>query len=780
MKHQAWKAALVIGAVLVVAYFALPTMTLQNVAYSILSLGSVVGILIGVHWNRPANRTGWYLIAAAGLCFSLGDDLFSLYQSLWHVSVPLPSYADVLYLGGYPFLFAGVLRLTRGASRSFWREENVDAAIVSMGVLALSWQFLMDSYVHDPTLSTFGMLVNLAYPIMDVALVFIVLRAILFRQSRSGFLMILAAAMLTMFVADFTYDVMTLHNSYTTGNIIDALFLLEYVLVAVAALHPSVASAPIAPASVGVESVRGSSGNGGHLPVVLVAGFIAPAILVVASALHQKVNVIALGIVCIVVFALIALRLSWLVERLSRQARLLEENLLELTVAHVHRDELEANLRHQTLHDPLTGLANRMLFEDRLSQARQRSSRQGGLDAVLMIDLDDFKGVNDAHGHFVGDQLLVALAHRLEQVTRSSDTLCRFGGDEFLYLAEGLHDRSEADTICERLIGELVEPFTFGDLNFEQHASIGVVICDAPAESNAEYIRDADAAMYEAKRLRKGHHVVFTPSMHNEALSVFSLTQELRLALQKRDLTMHYQPILDLNTLGIVGFEALMRWPHAQRGWVPPDAFIPLAEQSELIVELGSFALRESVSVAETWERPEALGGAPFLTVNLSPRQLHDVNLIDMVKDVLAQSALTPDRLIFEITERAALMNIDDTMLVLNRLRNLGVALALDDFGTGYSSLSYLTMLRPEIIKIDRSFVAPPHPGHDSETLLETIVSLGHKLGITMLAEGIETNEQLEHLKILGCELGQGYLFARAMPALEVPSMLGRSSVTPH
>lgn len=780
MKHQAWKAALVIGAVLVSAYFALPNVMSQNVAYSILGLGSVVGILIGAHWNRPANRTGWYLVAAAGLCFSLGDDLLSLYQPLWHVSVPFPSYADALYLGGYPFLFAGVLRLTRGASRSFWREETVDAAIVSMGVLAVSWQFLMDRYVYDSTLSTFGMLVNLAYPIMDVALVFIVLRAILFRPSRSGFLMILAAAMLTMFVADFTYDVMTLHNSYTTGNVVDALFLMEYVLVAVAALHPSVASAPKAAGGVDDEAVRGSSGNRGRLPVVLVAGFISPLILVVATALHQKVNVFALGIFCIVVFALIALRLSWLVGRLSRQARLLEENLLELTVAHIHRDELEANLRRQTLHDPLTGLANRTLFEDRLSQARERSSRQGGLDAVLMIDLDDFKGVNDAHGHFVGDQLLVALAHRLERVTRSSDTLCRFGGDEFLYLAESLDDRLEAETICERLIEELVEPFAFGDLNFEQHASIGVVICDSPAVSNAEYIRDADAAMYEAKRLRKGHHVVFTPSMHNEALSVFSLTQELRSALQKRDLTMHYQPILDLNTLRVVGFEALMRWPHAQRDWVPPDVFIPLAEQSELIVDLGSFALRESVSVAATWERPESLGGAPFLTVNLSPRQLHDVNLIPMVKDVLAQSALTPDRLIIEITERAALVNIDDTMSVLNRLRTLGVGLALDDFGTGYSSLSYLAMLRPEIIKIDRSFVAPHHPGHDSEALLETIVSLGHKLGITMLAEGIETKEQLEHLKLLGCELGQGYLFARAIPALDVPPMLGRTSVNPH
>ena len=779
MRLQAWKTVLVVGAILVAFYFALPGVFAQNVAYSALGLGSVVVILVGVRWHRPVERLGWYLVAAAGLCFTLGDDVLSLYQSVLHVNAPFPSYADALYLSGYPFLFAGVLRLARGASRAFWREENADAALVSIGVLAMSWQFLMDSYVHDVTLSTFGLLVNLAYPIMDVALVFIVLRAILFRQSKSGFLVIMAVAMLTMFAADFAYDVMTLHNSYTTGNVVDALFLFEYVLVAAAALHPSVAGVKPTPPEDEVVTT-GPADNYGRLPVVLVAGFIPPAILVVATASHETVNVLALGIFCIVAFVVIALRLGWMVERMNRQARQLEENLLELTVAHVHRDELEANLRHQTLHDPLTGLANRMLFEDRLAQARERSARNGGLDAVLMIDLDDFKGVNDAHGHFIGDQLLVALARRLLGVTRSSDTLCRFGGDEFLYLAEGLTDRREAEDICERLIEELAEPFAFGDVHFEQHASIGVVICDSFDETNAEYIRDADAAMYEAKRLHKGHFVVFTSSMHNEALSVFSLTQELRGAFQRRELVMHFQPIVKLATSQIVGFEALMRWPHDARGWVTPDVFIPLAEQSELIVELGKLALRESVAVASTWQRPTMSDVAPFVTVNLSPRELHDVDLVPMVKDVLSTGSLAPERLIIEITERAALANIDDTITVLNRLRRLGVGMALDDFGTGYSSLSYLTMLRPEIIKIDRSFLAPHHPGHDSEALLETIVLLGHRLGITMLAEGIETKEQLRHLVEMGCELGQGFLFSRAVPASDVPSLLGRVSVNPH
>jgi len=780
MRIQAWKTALVVGSVLTACYFALPTVLWQNIGYSVMGTLSVVVILVGVHWHHPANRMGWYLVAAGGMLFSLGDDVLAVYQSVLHLSAPFPSYADALYLSGYLFLFAGLLRLTRGASQAFWREENADAALVSIGVLAVSWQFLMDPYVHNLALSVFGRAVNLAYPVMDIALVFIVMRAIIFRDTRSGHLRLLAAAMLTMLGADFAYDVLTLHNSYTTGNVTDGVYLLEYVLIAAAALHPSMAGSNSSAEESDLEVAANPSDNHGRLPVVLVAGFVPPTILIVTAALHVKVNVVALGILCVVAFAVVALRLKWMVERIAGQSRELEESLIELTVAHLHRDDLEANLRHQTLHDPLTGLANRMLFEDRLDQARERSVRQGGVDAVLMIDLDDFKGVNDAHGHAVGDQLLVALAQRLASVTRSADTLCRFGGDEFLYLAEGLGDAAEAERICERLIGELAEPFTFGDVHFEQHASIGVVICDSPDESNAEYIRDADAAMYEAKRLQKGRYVVFTPSMHSEAVSVFSLTHELRSAFVRNELEMHYQPIVELSTQRIVGFEALMRWPHAQRGSVPPDVFIPLAEQGELIVQLGSFSLRESVSAAATWRQSQPDAGDPFVTVNLSPRQLHNVDLIATIKSVLATGGLTPDRLVIEITERAALANIEDTLSVLERLRKLGVGLALDDFGTGYSSLSYLTMLRPQIIKIDRAFVAPQHPGSTSDALLETIVSLGEKLGITMLAEGIETQAQLDHLIQLGCELGQGYLFSPAVPPAEVPSMLGRVSANPR
>jgi Amt family ammonium transporter len=439
---------------------------------------------------------------------------------------------------------------------------------------------------------------------------------------------------------------------------------------------------------------------------------------------------------------------------------------------------LAAQLSHQALHDPLTGLANRALFEDRLSQAHGRVVRQGGIGAVLLIDLDDFKGVNDTHGHFVGDQLLTAIANRLEKITRTADTLCRFGGDEFLYLAEGLVSSAEAEVLAERLIKVISEPFTIAGSLIEQHASIGIVIWDATCTSFTETIQNVDAALYEAKRNVRGHHVVFTPTMHQRAVSRFALVQELRHAFQAGELVMHYQPIVDLTTSEVVGLEALMRWYHPEKGWVPPNVFIPLAEQSDLILELGSFSLREAIREASTWTPKDSTSIRPYVTVNLSAHQFLDPALVSTIKHLLVECGLPASCLILEITESVALIDIAETMTVLEHLGTLGVGIALDDFGTGFSSLSYLAALNPRIIKIDQSFVRPVHESSRNDTLLETIISLGQKLNMTMLAEGIETDVQFNRLRRLGCALGQGFLFSAAVPSDQVEAMVGKVFAT--
>jgi diguanylate cyclase (GGDEF)-like protein/PAS domain S-box-containing protein len=437
---------------------------------------------------------------------------------------------------------------------------------------------------------------------------------------------------------------------------------------------------------------------------------------------------------------------------------------------------LAAQLSHQALHDTLTGLANRALFNDRLEQAHAKMSREGTMCAVLLLDLDDFKGVNDSFGHLAGDQLLISVARRLEGVTRSSDTLCRFGGDEFLYLAEGLVSTKDAENAAARLLEALEEPFFLSGVQIQQQASIGVVVWDATVSERSDFVQDADVALYEAKREGKKRFVLFTPTMHQQAVSRFTLVQELRQALHADELVMHYQPIFDLATTRIVGFESLMRWHHPTRGWVPPNVFIPASEQSELILELGHFALRTAVAAAAAWEKSTRAAKDLYITVNLSARQFHDPGLVPMIEQVLTENGLARERLVIEITESVTLLNVTETMIVMEQLSRLGISFALDDFGTGFSSLSYLALLQPKIIKVDQSFVSPSIERARNKVLLEAIISLGHKLNMTMLAEGIETPAQLERLRNVGCELGQGFLWSPAVADEDVPALLARSS----
>ena len=436
--------------------------------------------------------------------------------------------------------------------------------------------------------------------------------------------------------------------------------------------------------------------------------------------------------------------------------------------------ELAAQLSHQALHDPLTGLANRSLFDDRLAQAHSRLRRRSGICALMLLDLDNFKGVNDSYGHVVGDQLLVEVSLRLASITRSTDTLSRFGGDEFLYLAEGLVDEHEAEQVAIRLLSSFNEPFSVMEANFEQRASLGFVVWDETSTDNEYLVRDADIALYEAKRRGKSRHMAYVPGMHQQSVNRFSLGQNLHLAITANELSMHYQPIVELASSTIVGFEALMRWRLPTRGWVPPSVFIPLAEQSDLILELGRFALHEAIVAASSWQHTAAKIVAPYVTVNLSARQFHDPTLVPFMQSEIAAAQLDPSRLMIEITEGIALLEIGDTLSTLAKLGQLGIGVALDDFGTGFSSLSYLGRLNPTVIKIDQSFVRPPEVTERSERLLEAIVLLGRRLDIVTLAEGIESMSQLNTLREMHCVLGQGFLFSAAVPYQEATSMLER------
>ncbi len=431
---------------------------------------------------------------------------------------------------------------------------------------------------------------------------------------------------------------------------------------------------------------------------------------------------------------------------------------------------LTAQLAHQALHDPLTGLANRALLEDRLARARAKITRQGGFGAILMVDLDDFKDVNDSHGHLIGDQVLIAVARRLEEVARTADTLCRFGGDEFVYLVEGVHQAEQVRRIAERLLGALERPFTIMGLSLQQHASIGVATWDIESPDDLAILEQADLALYEAKRLGRNRYVVFSPRLHQSHAGRGHDLQALRDALSDGSLSMHFQPIVSAATTTAVGFEALMRWRHHERGWISPSEFLSLAESTDLIGDLGSFALREATRAAASWS---SAPDGPYVTVNLSARQLFDPELASRVRTALVDSALEPSRLVIEIPERAALEDAARASLVVDELRLLGVGCALDGFGDGLASLAQLLHLDLRFVKIDRSLIRPPTGASLRDALVEVIVTLGHRAGIDVVAQGIETSDDLARLRAAGCALSQGFLFSQAVPLSEVSTLMG-------
>ncbi len=428
---------------------------------------------------------------------------------------------------------------------------------------------------------------------------------------------------------------------------------------------------------------------------------------------------------------------------------------------------LTAQLAHQALHDPLTGLANRTLIEDRFEQTRAKVTRQGGFGAVLMLDLDDFKVVNDTHGHLIGDQLLVAVARRLQEVSRTSDTLSRFGGDEFLYLVEGVHQAEQAEHVAERLLAALEEPFVILGIEIEQRASIGVAIWDTTTPIDAPIIEEADLALYEAKRLGRSRYAVFSASLRQHSMGRFEQLQELRHALDAGEIVMHFQPIVDAAGSRVVGFEALMRWNHPTRGLIGPSEFLALAETSDVIHDLGAFALTEATRTAAAWTGPDA----PYVTVNLSARQFFDDDLPALVTSVLGASGLAAHRLILEVAERVALLDVNRAAATIAAVHELGVGVAIDQFGAGLSSLAYLMHLQLQFVKIDQSFVRPAHGIGYNEALVGFIVSLGEQLGVPVLAEGVETTDQFDRLHDAGCTLSQGFLFSPAVPATEATTI---------
>jgi diguanylate cyclase (GGDEF)-like protein/PAS domain S-box-containing protein len=436
------------------------------------------------------------------------------------------------------------------------------------------------------------------------------------------------------------------------------------------------------------------------------------------------------------------------------------------------RKAFEDQLAHQAFHDPVTELANRALFADRVQHSIKRSSRGGPSIGVVFIDLDDFKTVNDSLGHAAGDTVLQEVARRLKDTVRPADTVARFGGDEFAVLLDEVRDSAEAASIAGHILSALEANYDVGGKLVYPRASLGICLAgngfgSADAE---ELLRNADVAMYMAKRERKGSYRVFEPAMHERVVERLELQAELQRALELDQLELHYQPVVRLDTGAGYGIEALLRWIHPTRGAIQPPHFIPLAEETDLIIPIGRWVLeeacRQSVRLHERFQLTSPL----TISVNLSAKQLQSETIVDDVRAALNGSGLAASALILEITETAMMADTDLAVRRLHELKSLGVLLAMDDFGTGYSSLSYLSRFPVDVIKMDRSFLSPEH---EDSNLASAIIALGKSLKLQVVAEGIERPEQVASLRALGCELGQGFLFAKPMKQRALVNYLG-------
>jgi diguanylate cyclase (GGDEF)-like protein/PAS domain S-box-containing protein len=437
------------------------------------------------------------------------------------------------------------------------------------------------------------------------------------------------------------------------------------------------------------------------------------------------------------------------------------------------RKRMESELERLALYDALTGLPNRALFSDRLAHAIERR-RRAQATAVYFLDLDRFKRINDSLGHSAGDEVLRQIAARVQRMLRPEDTVARFGGDEFTVLCESVGGVLEAVGVADRLQREIAQPLQAGGAELRLSASIGIALAEPGEDADcSRLVEDADAAMYRAKERGGARTELFDVEMRERAVDALSIEQELQHGLDRGELRLFYQPLVSLESGEMVGAEALIRWEHPERGLLAPDRFLPVAEESGLIVEVGAWAVGEACRRLRDWDRLSGGPSAFALAVNLSARELTHPDVVSTVLNAVRRSALEPSRLTIEVTESTAMADRDSGFRALRELSGAGVRIAIDDFGTGYSSLDHLREMPADILKIDRSFVSGMTANSPDSALVAAAIAMGRALEMEIIAEGIETSEQVADLRELGCAFGQGFLFARPLPPEELDGLLG-------
>jgi diguanylate cyclase (GGDEF)-like protein len=651
----------------------------------------------------------------------------------------LPAY---FYIG---YAFVGMLRRRRAAEDD---PARVDALLVGLAAAFLTWTFVMAPAIGDSDLDLIRV-VDALFPVIDVVLLVLVAQLMLAGGVRQPSFWLFVVAALAMFVADVLFVLRNAQLVDADQRLLDTFFMLMFVMLPAAALHPSMRTLT-EPQEVAVTRLSRFR--------ILVISLVIGVPTVVSSLMPDTTllnDLVRAGLCMLLVLAV----LGRVVRSNNSRARAEQVN------------------RRRATHDALTDLGNRELLTETVTRWADQATEENLEISLLFLDLDRFKMINDHWGHQVGDELLCSVAARLGEQVRAEDLVCRIGGDEFVIaLASPSHLRL-AESLADRLLAEFARPFRLSVGDVVISASIGVAKSHGGAHA-VELIRDADTAMYKAKGAGRNAYALFDTTLRDHVRDRVKLEQALRGALERGELAVHFQPIVDLASDELDGFEALMRWQSPELGFVSPVEFIPIAEETGMIVEMGSWLLRESARQLVAWTAERGPAARPLhVSVNVAVRQLRDGSLVRIVDDVLRETGLPPAALWLEITESGVMDDIDAALLTLNALHALGVTLCIDDFGTGYSSLSYLHRLPVGIVKIDRSFVQDCGSDGANEPIVRAVLAMTHAMGHRVVAEGVETERQRDWLRDQGCDLVQGWFYGRAEPTGELTGWIHRDIV---
>jgi len=701
--------------------------------------GTVAAAAIAVHRHPRGRRMGPALLLS-GLTLYLGANVV-FYTTMLGLPVfsHYPPLADLAFLAGYALVVAGValVHAPRRAGRAHANWGSLaDAMIITGGVAVAAWEFLIDPNVSSTSATSFSRFVWVTYPMIDLFLVVITVQLVLRRKAWSGPLVLITSFVVFQLAGDADYGLRQASGSYHVGGISEVFWFVSLLCMLVACLHRDVGelSEP--------ESVDDKAGPSWLRQLVMTASALVVPLSFVA--VHHRIEArdqYVDGAIATIVITLAIGRIGGYGRRLARQAR----------------------------HDSLTDLPNRAFLLDWLDDALSRTGERHTQVAVLFVDLDGFKAVNDSLGHDVGDALLVAVAGRLSTVVRDRDIVARLGGDEFVIACEGPEGAVGVDAVANRLVRALAEPVVLGNREIFVRASIGVRISTGRQDSAFTLLRDADAAMYQAKS-EGGGVALFDDRLRRENQAQLEIESDLHRALERDEFRVFYQPTVTLEGGELVGVEALLRWERPGRGLVLPGEFIGVAEQSGLIVPIGLWVFEQACRQLAVWRAQ----GTQRLTmaVNLSPRQLRSPDFVTTVSAILERTGADPSQVCLEVTESVLVDDANGNISTLAALHDLGLRIAIDDFGTGYSSLAYLRDLPVDVVKIDRTFVSKLGSEEEAAVIVTSVVRLAEALHLETVAEGVETVEQRSALQALGCQLAQGFYWSKPVPARELAGWL--------